>query len=72
MGSLPNLNELCREKTQRRILEKERDLVRERVRQLEFTRPIGTGSDTKEYIRDRFPSFFQVSQWKKKRNRLHL
>lgn len=67
MGSLPNLNELCREKAQRRVLEKERDLVRERARQLEFTRPNGaagssdTNKDTKEYIRERLPSFFQVS-----------
>lgn len=38
MGSLPNLNELCRERAQRRALERERDLARERVREREFFR----------------------------------
>ena len=38
MGSLPNLNELYRERAQRRALERERDLAREKVREREFAR----------------------------------
>lgn len=52
MGSLPNLNELCEEKTERRATaERERDAARERARQLEFihNRP-----------KDQLPTLFQV------------
>lgn len=56
MGSLPNLNELCREKAQRRAAEKERDLVRERARQRDFTR----GDNKDAFTKDRLPMFFQV------------
>lgn len=38
MGSLPNLNELCREKAQRRIAEKLNENVREMVRERDFSR----------------------------------
>lgn len=38
MGSLPNLNELCRERAERRELERDRDLARERVRERVFSR----------------------------------
>lgn len=56
MGSLPNLNELCREKEKRRAVEKERDLVRERARQQGFSR----GDNNKEMAKDRLPMLFQV------------
>lgn len=47
MGSLPNLNEICEEKRQRRTIA-ERDAVRERAQQLENIR------------RDQLPTLFQV------------
>lgn len=56
MGSLPNLNELCREKEKRRAVEKERDLVRERARQQGFNR----GDNNKDMAKDRLPMLFQV------------
>ena len=59
MGSLPNLNELCEEKRQRTIAEREqRDAVRERAQQLEHIR------------RDQLPTLFQVKQ-KQKNNHKH-
>lgn len=53
MGSLPNLNELCRERAQRREVERVRDLARERVREREFSR----GDKEKG---ERLPNFQQV------------
>lgn len=53
MGSLPNLNELCRERAQRREVERVRDLARERVREREFSR----GDKEKG---ERLPNFPQV------------
>lgn len=38
MGSLPNLNELCRERAERRLHERERDVARELCREREFCR----------------------------------
>lgn len=46
MGSLPNLNELCRERAERRELEKDRDLARERVRERVFSRVDKGGAAT--------------------------
>lgn len=59
MGSLPNLNELCEEKTQRRgTVERERDAVRERAQQLEFI-----SRDYKHNrLKDKLPTLFQVKQ----------
>lgn len=45
MGSLPNLNELCRERAERRLHERERDLAREQCREREFCR----GAAAREY-----------------------
>lgn len=59
MGSLPNLNELCEEKTQRRATtDRERDAVRERAQQLECVY-------SRDYKNNRFkdkllPTLFQV------------
>lgn len=56
MGSLPNLNELCREKIQRRATA-ERDAARERAQQLEFI-----SRDLKNNrIKDQLPTLFQVN-----------
>lgn len=57
MGSLPNLNELCKEKSQRRTTtERERDAVRERAQQLEFI-----SRDYKNNrLKDQLPTLFQV------------
>lgn len=52
MGSLPNLNEICRERAQRRITEKLNENVRELVRERDFSR----GDKEKE----RLPNFPQV------------
>lgn len=59
MGSLPNLNELCQEKSQRRTTtERERDAVRERAQQLEFI-----SRDYKNNrLKDQLPTLFQVKQ----------
>lgn len=59
MGSLPNLNELCEEKTQRRATaERERDAVLERAQQLEFI-----SRDYKNNrLKDQLPTLFQVKQ----------
>lgn len=51
MGSLPNLNELCGEKTIRRTAEKELDMARERARQLEFNRDGSKNSSIKERLK---------------------
>lgn len=63
MGSLPNLNELGREKAHRRIIEKERDLVRERARQLEFNRNDLKDFILKDSLKDRLPVQFQVNNY---------
>lgn len=61
MGSLPNLNELCEEKTERRraTAERERDAVRERAQQLEFIRFRDYKSDR---FKDKLPTLLQVKQ----------
>lgn len=57
MGSLPNLNELCQEKIQRRsTAERERDAARERAQQLEFISRDYKNNRTK----DQLPTLFQV------------
>lgn len=57
MGSLPNLNELCQENSQRRsTAEKERDAVRERAQQLEFISRDYKNNRSK----DQPPTLFQV------------
>lgn len=57
MGSLPNLNELCQEKTQRRLaVERERDSARERAQQLGFINRDYKNNRTK----DQLPTLFQV------------
>lgn len=53
MGSLPNLNELCRERAKRRIIEKLNENVRELVRERDFSR----GDKEKG---ERLPNFPQV------------
>lgn len=53
MGSLPNLSELCRERAQRRIMEKLNEDVRERYRERDFSR----GDKEKG---ERLPNFPQV------------
>lgn len=62
MGSLPNLNELYQERTERRATaERERDAVRERAQQLEFIR-----RDYKNNrLKDQLPTLFQVKQSQK-------
>lgn len=55
MGSLPNLSELCRERAQRRIVEKLNEDVRERFRERDFSR----GDKDKEKG-ERLPNFPQV------------
>lgn len=46
MGSLPNLNDLCRERAERRLHERERDVARERCREREFNRgAVGIGRE---------------------------
>lgn len=64
MGSLPNLNELCQEKTQRRATaERDAERVRERAQQLEFI-----SRDYKNNrLKDKLPTLFQVKQ-KNQRN----
>lgn len=58
MGSLPNLNELCQEKTQRRLtVERERDAARERAQQLGFISRDYKINRTK----DQLPTLFQVN-----------
>lgn len=57
MGSLPNLNELCQEQTQRRLtIERERDAARERAQHLEFISRDYKNNRTK----DQLPTLFQV------------
>lgn len=56
MGSLPNLNELCRETIQRRATA-ERDAARERAQQLEFI----SRDLTNNRIKDQLPTSFQVN-----------
>ena len=64
MGSLPNLNELCQEKTERRATaERDAERVRERAQQLEFI-----SRDYKNNrLKDKLPTLFQVEQ-KNQRN----
>lgn len=58
MGSLPNLNELCQEKTQRRLtVERERDAARERAHQLGF---ISRDYKNNNRTKDQLPTLFQV------------
>lgn len=59
MGSLPNLNELCQEKTQRRATaERDAERVRERAQQLEFI-----SRDYKNNrLKDKLPTLFQVKK----------
>lgn len=45
MGSLPNLNELCRERAERRLHDRERDVAREQCREREFCRGAVGGRD---------------------------
>ena len=61
MGSLPNLNELCQEKTERRATaERDAERVRERAQQLEFI-----SRDYKNNrLKDKLPTLFQVKHKK--------
>lgn len=54
MGSLPNLNELCRERAQRRIAEKLNENARELARERDFSR------GDKEKVERLPPNFPQV------------
>lgn len=57
MGSLPNLNELCQEKTQRRsTVEREHDAAHERAQQLGFISRDYKNNRTEDQI----PTLFQV------------
>lgn len=62
MGSLPNLNELYQERTERRATaDRERDAVRERAQQLEFIRR----DNKNNRLKDQLPTLFQVKQSQK-------